>query len=610
MRKIFWTGLIFFFVVTAFAQEPKFRSDARLVLVPAVIKDKSGNHVPGMTKEQFKLMQDGKEQPIGVFEEVKASRENLVPVPTKLPEFSNMISDMGKPRALVVIAFDTINTPVLAMTQVKQDLLKYLSQLAEQGDPTALVTLEGGRSRVIYDFTSDPKAIAAAVARLKARIPAGQNSSALSNDPPYLSQNGAAPDVVQSTQQLDVLERQLNNWIHSKINEDNAQRIQQRQTRRDTLEALRNLAASLKPFPGRKTLIWVTGGFPYAEDTMQLQDGASNERRSDAPRNKVAAGGQVTGSSAPASGNQQAANPDGSAINPDYSTAMLGAELTRNLPNSEAMNDHTRTWGVLNDANVAVYPVDARRLVNTGFDNINPDVKYSSRAVDREMNYTKAQEVVTTFENIAAATGGKPCYGRAELTDCFKEALDDSDSYYLLGYYVPEKTKAGWHKLQVKASSKDTNIRARNGFMYSDIPLSSRPAIQSDLAYAVAAPLNAIAVPFRGAFLGAVDHNGKKAMQFQLNLPLQSFVVDEQGGNHIALDVAVVAFSLDGKPAGTMGQTIDTRLKPEALAQIQQGGLTYKNLIELAAGDYQVRFVVRDNLTGRIGSVMTNVKVE
>jgi hypothetical protein len=226
------------------------------------------------------------------------------------------------------------------------------------------------------------------------------------------------------------------------------------------------------------------------------------------------------------------------------------------------------------------------------------------------MAYSKSQEVITTFENIASATGGKPCYGRADLTNCFKEAMDDGDSYYLLGYYVPDKTKAGWHKLQVKSNDKDANVRARNGFFYSDVALNSRPAIQEDIASAVASPMNAVAVPFRGSFLGTTDRNGKKAVQFELNLPLQSFTVDEQSANHIAIDIVAVAFGPDGKPAGNMGQTIDTKLKPEAIAQIQQGGLRYKNVLELAPGDYQVRFVVRDNLTGRMGSVITSLKVQ
>src|SRR5580698_10556630 len=48
-----------------------FTSPTELVLIPAVVSDKSGAHVAGLKKEEFILKQDGKPQPIAVFEEVR-----------------------------------------------------------------------------------------------------------------------------------------------------------------------------------------------------------------------------------------------------------------------------------------------------------------------------------------------------------------------------------------------------------------------------------------------------------------------------------------------------------------------------------------------------------
>ena len=616
MRKITSALFISLVALSAVAQEPpKFKAESRLVLVPAVVKDKSGNHLSGLTKDDFKLSQDGKQQAIAVFEEVKVSKETLVPDNAKYPEFSNVVGDLAKARALTVIAFDVINTPVLAMTQVKQDLLKYIGQMAERGEPTALVTLEPGRVRLVYDFTADPKAIVAALKQIHARPVAGQPGSALDNSQAALAT--VVPDVGSNSgfgavtvEGFQVLERQLSNWVNAKLNADQMTRVQARQTRRDTLEALRNLAAALKQFPGRKTLIWVTGGFPYSEDTMQLGQPTS-ERASDRHRTDPSPASTTPGQPAAPGSQAGMANPAGMTdMSADSSVGLTGPEIMRSSANTEAINDHTNTWGTLNDANVAVYPIDARRLVNTAFEVINTEQKYSSQATDRTLAYGKEQETVTTFENMASATGGKPCYGRAEVSNCFKEAVDDGDSYYMIGYYVPEKTKPGWHKLQVKSNSKDANIRSRNGFMYSDVVLSSRPAIQADMASAFTSPMNAVAVPFRGTFLGPVDHNGKKAVQFELHLPFESLTIDNQNGNRMKLDIAAVAFGNDGKVAGKMGQTIDTMLKPEAITQLQAGGLRYKNLLELEPGEYTVNFVVRDNLTGRVGSVRAPLKVQ
>jgi len=46
------------------------------------------------------------------------------------------------------------------------------------------------------------------------------------------------------------------------------------------------------------------------------------------------------------------------------------------------------------------------------------------------------------------------------------------------------------------------------------------------------------------------------------------------------------------------------------LSAIQQSGLAYNGSLDLAAGEYTVRFVVRDDQSGRTGSVAAPLKVE
>src|SRR5690348_5546136 len=84
--------------------DTKFKSETRLVLVPAVVHDASGTHVAGLTKEQFRLLQDGKEQSVAVFEEVHASKAHLEPVPSQPSEFGNAVADVKSPRAFTVVA--------------------------------------------------------------------------------------------------------------------------------------------------------------------------------------------------------------------------------------------------------------------------------------------------------------------------------------------------------------------------------------------------------------------------------------------------------------------------------------------------------------------------
>jgi VWFA-related protein len=612
------TSLLFSVVLVlgmAVAQQPEpgrrdFRAEARLVLVPAVVHDSSGKHVSGLTKEQFRLLQDGKQQAIAVFEEVKASRTRLEPEPVAAGEFSNTVTQARSPRALTVIALDLVNTAPMAVAEVKHDLLRYIADMAKNGDLTALATFSSKGTQVVYDFTTDPAALAAAVGRIAASPNAGQTLGGNGNMPIREASSEAAPGVnghdAFAANQV-TLERQLEAWAQMQALQDSASRMQQSQIRRDTLQAMRSLATALGTLPGRKSLIWVTGGLPYGEDSIQVEaQMPATQTRSNSTTGDPTQSGGLAGASLGATGGPGAR---GSGVPETTNTGDFGrtVALQRGAPSAEALNDFQEAFASLNNANVSVYPVDARRLVNSAFESMEPSsAQYSSRAFERELVYNKAQQITATFENFAIATGGRPCYGRGQVTDCFREAVDDGNSYYMLGYYVPLKTDEGWHKLEVRSGDKGLRIRARTGFNYSGSPTSAASA-QSDVSAALSSPVNALGIPIRGSFLENVDRAGKKAVKFELRIPWEALTIDAEARNHLAMDIAAVAFDDKGVPVGKAAEMLDAHLGPDGLAMLKNAGLRYRNFIEVPPGNYTVRFVVRDDLSGRIGSVQANL---
>ena len=81
--------------------------------------------------------------------------------------------------------------------------------------------------------------------------------------------------------------------------------------------------------------------------------------------------------------------------------------------------------------------------------------------------------------------------------------------------------------------------------------------------------------------------------------------------NHVALDVVALTFTPDGKRLGEpVGRKIDIQLSSDKLAAIQKDGLLYRDALDLSPGDYLVRFVVRDDATGRMGSVAAPLNLQ
>ena len=68
-----------------------FHSDTVLVQVPVVVVDKQGNHVPGLTKEDFDVLENDKAQKIATFEEFATPNQRLAPETTAPNTFSNSI---------------------------------------------------------------------------------------------------------------------------------------------------------------------------------------------------------------------------------------------------------------------------------------------------------------------------------------------------------------------------------------------------------------------------------------------------------------------------------------------------------------------------------------
>ena len=215
-------------------------------------------------------------------------------------------------------------------------------------------------------------------------------------------------------------EQQLEDF--QRDNEAAINAFQQKNAISDTLAALEQIAQAYAGLPGRKVLIWASGGFPFL-------------------------------------------------IEDPHSVIGMSTEL---------VSSYERTWRALNAANIAVYPVNAEGLVNStyaAFDVTKRNApNFGPPRLGRPPAYDSVQQTRDTMKSFAEATGGKPCLDRNDLATCFNQATKDSDFYYMLTYYLPEEDrKPGWHKLKVSVNRKDISVRARSGFF---VPDHSKPSPQ------------------------------------------------------------------------------------------------------------------------------------
>lgn len=533
----------------------EFKSQTILVEVPVVVTDKSGNHVHGLTKDDFQLAESGKDQRIASFEEVVAQTTPMQTRPPLPGEFSNLTMKGEQPRSITVVALDSINTPFLDQTYGRKQLLKYLANNLQPNQTFALVAMTSRGVKLIHGLSADPAQLIDALKKTSGELPA------LTGIDQDAQADAAAGDINSGLSGFDSFAiGSLDNnlaLLDQFVAEDNAliAQFQQQRAIEATMRAFLGIAWSLSGVPGRKSLVWATGGFPFYLDSPST------------------------------------------------------------VPGGYLSELYERTMSALSDSEISVYPVDVRGLVNTSpiVDVTNTGQRNGSAALRQVLNRSWLQNSsIETLRDFAEMTGGRAFYNSNDISGGFKRAADDGSSFYMLGYYLDTKnSKPGWRSLKVKLRhevARGTEIRARNGFFVTNSAFNPDASRKADLDVAVSSAFESTGIPMTIRWLNVLPDGSKKKVQFGLDMPPNALTLRAQ--NHFDFDYLAVAYgSKDGKSAGSLGKTLQGNVPDQQMDKVRQKGMGLENQIELAPGDYTVRFVVRDNITGKVGSVSAPLQV-
>ena len=235
----------------------------------------------------------------------------------------------------------------------------------------------------------------------------------------------------------------------------------------------------------------------------------------------------------------------------------------------------------------------------------NPEPEFISH------NVWKSSETHGTFQEFAAATGGRAFFNTNDLKNSFLTAANDNRSYYLLSYHLERQgKKPGWHKLSVSVHRDGSHVRARNGFFLGEgVPGRTD---KLDMQVALGSPLDCTAIPLTGQWqqITPASEPGKHKVIFLLTMPADFAQIDEGDKNHFVVEFLAVARTQTGADAAETSKTMDGHLEPDSVQRIRNSGMDYRGSLTLPPGQYTVRFAVQDHLSGRLGSVTASLEVQ
>lgn len=529
------------------------RVTTRLVLVDIIVTDKDGRPVADLKRDDFTLLEDGKPQPISIFSFEPASTAPIAETASLPP---NVYSNRAQARAggpLNIILLDFLNTTAVDQAQARDHLIKYVQTDYRPEQRTALLVLTD-RLYVLQDFTTDPEKMRAGAERVKVK-----DSAALIAASPFQVAPEAIRNVPTAERHFGIPERM--NMVMLGASAD--ARVKQ------TLSALTAIAQAVGGYPGRKNLIWISAGFPVAILAEQSKH----------------------------------------------------AEFARNY--GRQMEEASR---LLTAAQVAIYPVDPRGLLGYSSDFEGGNIPgrtdivamtqqtgpYSTHERGASSRW-QVQSSHVSLKEIAEDSGGRAFTNRSDIAAAVSEAVSDGSQYYTLGYYSAAREGGEFHKIEVRPARKGLQARHRSGYQASDSvpgPKRSEEEETQEAMAALASPLPATAVAFQSRVVPpAPGDPAVVTAELLVDVKSAEFTATEDGRRIVSLDVLAAAVGAEKNVVASASQRLDFQFPADVFERVREQGLPYKLELSVPPGSYQLKLLVRDNLTGRLGRIDVPLEV-
>jgi VWFA-related protein len=219
-------------------------------------------------------------------------------------------------------------------------------------------------------------------------------------------------------------------------------------------------------------------------------------------------------------------------------------------------------------------------------------------------------------EAVAGATGGAIVKNSNDLTRGLRRVVDEESAYYLLGFTSTNEARDGrYRKLDVRLAPGPGRggwtVRARKGY-WAPGPRTSAPGgAEEEARSAVLAPFDRAGVPLRlTAQVLEEKTPGKARCRLVGEIDVRALDTrDKDGVPAVSLELLfATAMPADGKWT-PRGRRIDLRLQPGVRERLESEWYVVTEDVDLPAGEYVSRLVVRDELSGRIGSVTHHLEV-
>jgi VWFA-related protein len=539
---------------------PRFRVGVDAVRIDAVVTDRDGRIVSDLTAADFEVRQNGKLQKVTFAQFVPVltgadppSRSESTPAaapaataPLTAPLVTIKKEDVQRTFALVV---DDLGLSVESVQPMRRALHDFVDRELRPTDLVAMVRT-GGSGGALQSFTTDRRVLHAAIDNLRWNV---------------MSRSGVEP--FESINIFETFTGGPGGLAAPPTDFSAVNQLRNSSSAAGSLAALNLVIRGARSLPGRKAVVFVSEGFQLLVP-------------------------ELTGSG---SGGRQ----------PD---ARVRAALDR------VVDQATR-------AGVVIYSLDARGLQTAGVQ-ASDNLKSADTSVGameglvRDQGANRAAFNRDTQEGlayVAEQTGGFAVRNTNDIAKGLGRITNDVRGYYVIGYVPLEGTfakpgqKPSLHKIAVKVGRPGLRVKTRKQFLgVSDPPdavATLTPA--QELVRAATSPFSAAALSLRATSLPGYSPAEGTFVRSLLHVDARglTFADDAAGKKTAAVDVLGMVFDHDGDEVAHLSTGFAVALTDAGAEEALRDGVAYTFRIPIRRpGGYQVRFAIRDQRSGALGS--------
>jgi VWFA-related protein len=501
-----------------------------LVLVNVVARDKKGNLIRDLKKEDFTLLEDGKKQEISTFDfenvdEVptagpaeatvsgSAPEGNLLRAPKKGPGLLD-----ARDRRLMLFFFDFSAMDPEQIDRAVDAAKSFVSTKMQPADLVALVSL-ATNLHVDLDFTDNKEKLLSALASYTSGSGQGFDNGS----------TGSAEGTGETGGSFTADDTDYNTFSADR-----------------KLLALESIMQALGKLSQKKSLIYFSNGIS--------QSGLDNQ------------------------------------------TALRAATAA-------AVK-----------ANVSIYSMDLRGLQafppggEAQSASLHGQSAYSGQSVLNDVSNNAASQ--ETLATLSSDTGGKSFFDSNDFGGVFSQVQRDTSAYYVLGFVSNNPAKDGRYRhLKVQVKRTDLKLDYRSGY-YADRDFEhlNKADREQQLEDELAAQLSQVDVPLYAGAAYFRQDDAHYYLAVSLVIPgSQIPFVTEKEKDNATIDIAGQVLEGGKFPVGRLRDTV--KLAVDSTRQVRRKNVQYNTGFVLAPGSYHLKFVVRENQTGRMGAFEMDVLI-